>query len=105
MSRSSGPEAPNWKGGRLIDGDGYVIIYSGKKQKHVPEHRLLMERWIGRKLRSNEVVHHKDRNTKNNELSNLQLLTNSEHMQLHWVEDRKPISSLGRFVKVKESGV
>ena len=32
-----------------------------------------MEKKIGRKLRKGEVVHHKDRNPKNNSLDNLEL--------------------------------
>ena len=42
-----------------------------------------MENHLGRLLRSNEVVHHIDGNKKNNDINNLQLLTNKEHATLH----------------------
>ena len=42
-----------------------------------------MEKYLGRKLTYNEVVHHIDLNAKNNDLSNLQLMSRSEHTALH----------------------
>lgn len=51
-------------------------IGNGKEKK---EHRLLMEQYLGRVLRPNEVVHHIDGNRSNNALANLQLLTKHEH--------------------------
>lgn len=49
-------------------------------------HRVLAEIKIGRRLLRGEVVHHIDGNKKNNALSNLQVLTQSEHVRLHWPE-------------------
>lgn len=54
---------------------------------YVMEHRLVMERHIGRYLSEDEVVHHKDRNRLNNDISNLQLMTIAEHSRLHSWED------------------
>ena len=54
----------------------------------VMEHVYVMYKHIGRKLKSNECVHHIDRNRKNNSLSNLMLLTLEEHAKLHAREDR-----------------
>ncbi|HEC67161.1 MAG TPA: hypothetical protein ENI23_17930, partial [bacterium] len=51
--------------------------------KGIPEHRLLGEFKIGRKLKEDEVVHHKDGNHLNNSTDNLQILTKSEHAQHH----------------------
>lgn len=51
------------------------------------EHRLVMEKIIGRKLKYNEVVHHKDENGKNNDPSNLEIKTRSKHTSEHF----KPI--------------
>lgn len=53
-----------------------------------PEHRILVEKVLGRRLNQDEVVHHKDRNKKNNSLSNLQVMTRSEHTALHNREDK-----------------
>lgn len=47
------------------------------------EHRLIMEEYIGRELAKDEIVHHIDGNKFNNDISNLQILTRSEHMKLH----------------------
>ena len=47
------------------------------------EHRVVMERILGRPLRSDEVVHHVDGNKRNNDPSNLRLMTQSEHIALH----------------------
>lgn len=49
----------------------------------VYEHRLLMEKALGRKLRSGEVVHHIDGNPSNNSLNNLEILSNREHAKHH----------------------
>lgn len=46
-------------------------------------HVVVMERHIGRRLLPGEVVHHIDENKQNNDLSNLQLMTNSAHISLH----------------------
>ena len=47
------------------------------------EHRYLMEQHLGRKLTQNEVVHHKDGNPLNNDLSNLEIMPLSEHARMH----------------------
>lgn len=40
-----------------------AVKRNGKKYD---EHRLIMEEYLGRKLRPDEVVHHKDGNKQNN---------------------------------------
>ena len=45
-----------------------------------------MEEHLGRKLRSDEIVHHKDGNKLNNSIDNLELLTRAEHINLHRTE-------------------
>lgn len=50
--------------------------------KQVREHRFVMEQHIGRKLESWEHVHHIDGNHLNNDINNLQVLSNSEHQKL-----------------------
>lgn len=57
--------------------DGYMLIWAGSSFK--PEHRLVMEKYLGRKLIKGEVVHHRDGKKDNNEIENLQLLANSTH--------------------------
>ena len=84
-----GRKGNSWKGGKFCDKDGYVFIHTGiyhknKKKRYVLEHRLIMEKHIGRKLKKNEVIHHIDGNPSNNNVSNLKLFSShSEHMKLH----------------------
>lgn len=59
----------------------YKIIYVDGKR--VAEHRYIMEQFLGRKLKSTEVVHHLDHNRLNNELSNLALMDHTAHSNHH----------------------
>lgn len=47
--------------------------------RQIHTHRLVMSQFLGRKLERWEHVHHIDGNKENNDISNLQLLTDSEH--------------------------
>ena len=82
----AGKNNPNWKGGRTIDKDGYVLIRmpnhpNADSHGYVREHRLLMSEALGRPLSDDEVVHHLDDNHQNNSLDNLKLYrTNGEHL-------------------------
>lgn len=98
-----GEKSHQWKGGVVINKDGYREILSrGHPHAHkhtfyVLEHRLVMEKMIGRYLHPSEVVHHKDGNKLNNSPENLQLFSeNSEHLKVDlkgrcpkWSEDGK----------------
>ena len=59
------------------------VLWIKHKKGRQRYHRYLIEKKIGRKLLSREIVHHKDRNKMNNDLGNLQIMTQSEHMSLH----------------------
>ena len=71
----------NWKGGH-IDQAGYIKI----KQidgRYLFQHRIVMEKYLGRPLTDDEKVHHIDGNKQNNDTSNLIVVTQSEHMAIH----------------------
>ncbi len=76
-----------WKGGEFIRNDGrylYRATYKGdRKYKKSFIHREVMEEHLGRKLERWEEVHHIDENRLNNDISNLEVLSKSEHAKLH----------------------
>ena len=78
----------NWKGGKIITTSGYILIYSSNHpfncRRYVREHRLVMEKYLGRYLTPKEVVHHKNGIVNDNRLENLKLFKNdSEHTKFH----------------------
>lgn len=79
-NRPKGENHPQYMDVIFRDGYRWAINEQGNKMQ---EHRLIIEKHIGRKLKSHEIVHHKDRNKVNNELDNLQIMTRSEHAKEH----------------------
>ena len=57
-----GSQNPNWKGGKTIC-NGYIYVYApyhpfAESKGYVREHRLVMEKHLGRYLKPEERVHH-----------------------------------------------
>lgn len=75
-----GSKNPYWKGGKYIDkNNGYVWVHKpshvgANKRGYVVEHRLVAEEFIGRPLRANEIVHHKNKKKHDNRLDNLEII-------------------------------
>lgn len=59
------------------DNGGYKKYYG----RHA--HRVVMEEFLGRALSSDEIVHHIDGNKQNNDISNLTVMSRSEHIREH----------------------
>ncbi|WP_185858864.1 HNH endonuclease signature motif containing protein [Vreelandella populi] len=80
MNMACGPRNPNWNGG-VYRGNGYILLK--RDGKYVPEHRLVVEEHIGRKLRNDEVVHHINHDKTDNRIENLQVMSRAEHIEEH----------------------
>ena len=79
--RKIGSKNPMWKGGKFGDGHGYIRI-TVKPKVYRLEHRVVMEKYLGRKLKKDEHVHHINGNKKDNRIKNLKVLKKSEHHRL-----------------------
>ncbi len=73
------------------DKRGYRWFYVTESGKRVArrEHRVLMEKHLGRRLEPWEIVHHKDGDTGNNALDTLEVQTFGEHTTHHHTGTRK----------------
>lgn len=69
-------------GTRYVRRDGYVAIKIGIRQYEL-EHRIIAEQMLGRALKPDEQVHHKNGKKADNRPENLEVLTNAEHQKLH----------------------
>jgi hypothetical protein len=68
----------NWNGGVKTRPDGYMR--DSKTDQYI--HRIVMSKHIGRALKNEEHIHHIDGNPKNNSISNLLLVSNSQHRKI-----------------------
>jgi len=77
------------KGGRVRTNEGYIYKRcighpkATKRGHYVLEHRLVMEKELGRYLLKGEDVHHRNGNKKDNRIENLMLMTHNKHYEEH----------------------
>jgi hypothetical protein len=86
----SGHNSPNWKGGKYISSDGYIMIKVADRfdvatpwKSYKKEHTHVMETYLGRPLNKGEIIHHLDKNKINNALDNLWLSNQAKHRVAH----------------------
>nr|DAH32797.1 MAG TPA: HNH endonuclease [Caudoviricetes sp.] len=65
------------------EGTNPYVYDSDNYKQNLWQHRNIAENILGRKLSSNEIVHHLDGNPQNNALTNLIVLSRSKHASLH----------------------
>lgn len=76
-----GDKHHNYKDGYIHPTLGYKMVQVAGVKNY--EHRLVMEKHLGRKLKPYEVVHHINHDKTDNRVDNLLLTTQPEHMMLH----------------------
>lgn len=82
-----GQDSYNWKGGRTRGTGGYILIKINnhpyaRRSGYILEHRLVMEKYLGRYLTQEEVVDHINGIKDDNRLENLRLFsTHAEHIK------------------------
>lgn len=91
-----GNRAPGWRGGKIKDSKGYVLVYAPnhpraryrnptKTAKYIREHQLLAEKHLKRYLSNDERVHHINGNKSDNRPENLYLFVNEQkHRNFHY---------------------
>ena len=83
-----GEDASNWRGGR-INRNGYIMFHVPEHPRatqagYVFEHRLVVEKELGRYLTSGEIVHHINGVKDDNRLENLEVKENGQHIKDHF---------------------
>lgn len=86
-SHLSAEQNPNWKGGRVVASNGYVLLlipghHLADVRGYVYEHRVIAEQNIGRRLRPGEQVHHINSIKTDNRPENIDVVESIAHHRL-----------------------
>ena len=88
IRKDAGENHHNWKGGRIVKGDGYIGIWKPQHKKadnqgYVYEHTLIVEEKLKRSLNRDEEIHHINLDKTDNNIENLCLCTHKTHIKIH----------------------
>lgn len=89
-----------WKGKAIKAHGKYKRIWNGFK--YIPEHRFIIEKHIGRKLRKDEIVHHVNHKTGDNRINNLEIMSRGNHTSHHHkgIRKEKSIAGMRRWQQI-----
>jgi transposase len=79
--RKKGEEHHRFKNAKFITPSGYVAIYVNGQTRL--EHRVIMEKHLGRKLKEDEHVHHLNHVKTDNRIENLEIVDPVSHQRIH----------------------
>lgn len=89
--KSRGSGNSRWIGGRRFF-QGYWMLYVPGHptacKNYILEHRIVMEKHLGRYLKTKEVVHHKNHDKSDNRIENLELMDIREHSRHHGKDNK-----------------
>lgn len=92
----------SYRGGTIAQ-NGYKYIEIDGVQRE--EHRVIMERILGRPLHSDEIVHHINGDKLDNRPENLMITTRSEHRKLHATAEKRVCKRCGRLITIHGRGL
>ena len=84
---------------RAKNGEGFIrrgykfFCYKGKE---MPEHRAVMQLYLGRKLKKDEHIHHINGNKLDNRIKNLEIIDIKTHGSLHGKQGKGISKSNGK---------
>ena len=87
--QKTGPQSKQYV--QRLTKDGYLRMYAGRHpyangRKEIHVHVMVIEEALGRPLRADECVHHKNGDKADNRLENLALMDHAEHSRMHTPE-------------------
>jgi len=102
-----GKKAANWRGGKRV-ANGYVFLYTPghpnatPDKPYIQEHRLIMEKHLGRFLETDEVVHHLNGVKTDNRIENLQVIKRGKHVSNHFKASHE-VLTIREYIKELEA--
>lgn len=106
--KAKGARNAMWRGGRTVDSAGYVLVKAPEHPNamasgYIREHRLVVSRALGRALRDDEHVHHRNGDKTDNRPDNLALVSPGTHQGFHHVGAKRTAATCRRISAAHEA--